>query len=135
MPDYFTFPFTWNITNNDDVDFDFQVQEQEPEWVRDLDGRIAENPCTGARTAIIRGDGTLRKLRTTINVAIRPLNGTTADTRLSTFANAWNAVGPYTLTMPSGRTKTVIFDPEVQWREQRIHDGHGYRVVVGLAEQ
>lgn len=128
-------PILWNLTDGAAIDFDFFVEgQQEPQWTRQMIGRIAENPCTGARTAIQISDGTMSKLRATLKIGIQPLNASDSTTRLAAFAAIWFAMGPYTLTMPTGRQKTILFDPEVGWSEQRQYDG-SYLVQIGIAEQ
>lgn len=126
---------TWTITgtvSGSAVDFDFGHIGGEPEYERGLNGRIATDPCSGAHTWIGRTDGTTPKRRATLRAHIGIENDQTQDQNLAELLNLWVNGGPYTLTMPTGRTISFIFDPQT-WREQRLTD-RGYRVTVGIAE-
>lgn len=129
-------PLVWNITNSSTVDFDFLViGDQEPRWERQLPGRIVEDPCSGARTLILRTDGSTPKRRGSVQVEIGPsVDQPNRDVRLAAFLAAWVNGGPYTLTMPTGRTMTMVFDPEIRWIEQRLYNNN-YAITVGIVEQ
>ena len=128
--------FRWTITavvSGDDVDFHFGHIEGEPEWSRNIPGRIAIDPCSGARTLIMRSDGGVPKRRGSLTMHFGTENNQTPDQNLEDALALFAAGGPYTLKMPTGRTISFVFDMESEWRERRFVD-KGHRVTIGIAE-
>jgi hypothetical protein len=128
--------FKWTITHTvsgQPTPFVFGHIEHEPDWGRKIPGRIAIDPCSGARTLIMRTDGSIPKRRGQLTMHMGPENNQTPDENLATILGLFANGGPYVLTMPTGRTMNFVFDLETDWREVRLTD-RGYRITIGVAE-
>lgn len=115
-------------------DFHFGHITDEPVWERKIEGRISEDPCTGARTLIGRqAPGFIPKRRGPLTMYFGPENNSTPDQNLAFGIQLFANGGPYTLITPKGVTFDILFDYETAWREQRLVGG-AYKVIVGMAE-
>lgn len=136
MADIHTIPsLVWNISDDTDtVNFNFLNLGADPTFTRKLFGRIAEHPCTGARTLVLRNTGTpLRRFQ--LRVKIEATSGDTAEERYADFLNMWINGGPYTLQLPAPNDRQIdfVFDPEVNWQDRRVH-ANAYEITLGFAE-
>lgn len=128
--------FKWTITHTisgSPSPFAFGHIEGEPDWARRIPGRVAIDPCSGARTLIMRSDGSVPKRRGQLTMHMGPENSQTPDQNLATALLLFANGGPFTLTMPTGRTMTFVFDLETEWREVRLTD-RGHQITIGVAE-
>jgi hypothetical protein len=126
----------WNINNDaETVAFNIVSLGADPNYVRKMVGRIAEDPCTGARTLIQRNGGTAPLRRFQLRVKIEAADGDTAEERYTEFLGLWVNGGPYTLNFPAPISREIdfVFDPDVQWSDRRVH-ANAYEITVGFAE-